>query len=72
MRRGFYLILGLTFPGFWAFHAGGLLSVLYRPLQNLFGIETSGWLSFITACLLYTFLTVIFELFSRAWKNVHP
>ncbi len=72
MRRGFYLILGFTFPGFWAFHASGLLSWLYSPLQNLFGIETTGWLSFFTASLLYIFLTVIFELFTRAWKNVHP
>ncbi len=72
MRRGFYLILGFTFPGFWAFHSSGLLSWLYLPLQNFFGIETTGWLSFFTACLLYIFLTVVFESFSKAWKNVHP
>jgi len=72
MRRGFYLILGFTFPGFWTFHAGGFASWLYRPLQTLSGTETTGWPSFITACLIYTGLTVLFELFARAWSNAHP
>lgn len=72
VRRGFYLILGFTFPGFWVFHASGFLSVLYRPLQLVFNTETTGWPSFISACTLYIGLTVLFELFFKAWKNVHP
>lgn len=72
IRRGFYLILGFTFPGFWALHASGLVSVLYSPLQKLFSTEATGWPSFITACLLYIGMILLFELFSRAWKNVHP
>jgi len=35
LRRAFYLLLGFTFPGFWLFHAGGLLASLYLPLQTL-------------------------------------
>jgi hypothetical protein len=71
LRRGFYLILGFTFPGFWVFHAGGLLAGLYFPLQKIFHTRTTGWPSFFTACLLYCGLIMFFELFARAWKNAH-
>lgn len=72
MRRGFYLILGFTFPGFWTFHAGGFASWLYRPLQTLCKTEATGWPSFITAFLIYIGLTVFVELFARAWSVTHP
>jgi len=72
IRRGFYLFLGFTFPGFWLFHAGGLLSALYLPLQQLFHTKTTGWPSLITALLLYLATIVLFELCTRALRNVHP
>ena len=72
MRQGFYLILGFTFPGFWALHANGLIAWIYRPLQMLFRTEATGWPSFVTATLTYIGLTVLFELITRAWRNAHP
>lgn len=61
IRRGFYLILGITFPGFWAFHASGYAAFLYQPLQKLLGISGSGWLSLLTTTLIYSFTAVVFE-----------
>lgn len=72
VRRGFYLFLGFTFPGFWLFHAGGLLAALYLPLQKVFHTKTTGWPSFITASLLYLGTIVLFELCTRALRNVRP
>lgn len=72
LRRGFYLILGFTFPGFWVFHAGGMMSGLYFPLQKIFHTKATGWPSFFTAVLLYLGAIVLFELFARAWKNARP
>jgi hypothetical protein len=72
LRQGFYLLLGLTFPGFWVFHAAGKLSILYRPLQWLAETETTGWPSFISASLLYLAVTVVFEFLFRILKEYHP
>lgn len=72
IRRGFYLILGFTFPGFWAIHASGYAAFLYTPLQKLFGIEGSGWLSLLTASLIYLAATVIFETCYQLLKNSRP
>lgn len=71
-RRGFYLLLGFTFPGFWAIHASGYASFLYSPLQKLFGIEGSGWLSFLTASFIYIGAAVIFEVCYQLIKNTRP
>ncbi len=72
LRRTFYLLLGFTFPGFWLFHAGGLLASLYQPLQKLFHTQTTGWPAFITASLLYIAAIALFEIFAKALKNAHP
>ncbi len=72
LRRGFYLLLGFTFPGFWLFHAGGLLAPLYLPLQKLFHTEATGWPSFITASLIYISAIAVFEFFAGALKNARP
>ncbi len=72
LRRAFYLLLGFTFPGFWLFHASGLLASLYLPLQKLFHTEATGWPSFITASLIYIATTAIFEFFFRVLKNARP
>ena len=72
LRRTFYLLLGFTFPGFWLFHAGGLLASLYQPLQKLFHTQTTGWPAFITASLLYIAAIAVFEFFAKALKNARP
>ncbi|MHB8810947.1 MAG: hypothetical protein ACYC9M_13190 [Desulfobulbaceae bacterium] len=35
LRKGYYLLLGFTFPFYWAAHAAGFMATLYRPLQLL-------------------------------------
>ncbi len=72
IRQGFYLLLGCTFPGFWAFHASGLWAALYRPLQIISNSEATGWPSFITAALLYTCTAVVFECLYRLLKDARP
>ncbi len=72
LRRAFYLLLGFTFPGFWLFHAGGLLASLYLPLQTLFHTKATGWPSFITASLLYIAAIILFEFLARVLKNARP
>lgn len=72
LRRWFYLLLGFTFPFFWAFHDSGVLRVLYAPLQKLASTSSTGWPSFITAGLLYTIIGVIFEVMYRLRKNISP
>lgn len=72
LRRGFYLLLGFTFPGFWLFHADGLLASLYLPLQKIFHTQATGWPSFITASLLYIATIVLFEFLARVLKNARP
>ncbi len=71
-RRGFYLILGFTFPGFWMFHAGGYKAGMYLPIQKLFNTSSSGWPSLISASLLYLIAIVIFELTYRLLKDARP
>ncbi len=61
LRRGFYLLIGFTFPGFWLLHAAGLLARLYHPLQLLFHTEATLWPSLITAIALYLGAVVCFE-----------
>ena len=72
MRQLYYLMVGLTFPGFWAFHAEGYWAALYLPLQKLFHTTATGWPSFCSALLLYGVVTVLFELFRRARDNARP
>ena len=60
-RRGFYLLAGFTFPGFWALHASGLWAGLYMPLQRLCSVDGAGWPSFLTACLVYLAAIACFE-----------
>ncbi|MGD9949230.1 MAG: hypothetical protein AB7U29_12230 [Desulfobulbus sp.] len=63
LRRGFYLLIGFTFPGFWVLHASGLIAVLYKPLQLLFHTKAAGWPALITASLLYLGMIACFEWF---------
>ena len=72
LRQGFYLLLGMSFPAFWIFHASGFWAVLYRPIQLLSGTNSTGWPSCITAALLYLVMIVAFECISRVLKNAHP
>lgn len=71
-RKAFYLLVGFSFPGFWIFHAGGLWSVLYKPIQMITGSEATGWPSFITASLVYLGMIIVFENFYRLLKNSRP
>ncbi len=61
LRRGFYLLIGFTFPGFWLLHASGLFAWIYTPLQRLFHTKTALWPSLITASLLYLGAIICFE-----------
>ena len=72
LRQGFYLLLGMSFPAFWIFHASGFWALLYRPLQLISGTDATGWPSLVTAALLYLVLVVIFECLYRVLKNAHP
>ncbi len=72
IRQSFYLILGLTFPGFWALHASGFAAALYLPLQRLTHAASPTWPSFLTALLLYGAVTALFEWLYRVIRNAHP
>jgi len=72
IRRSFYFILGLSLPIFWVFHANGLGSILYRPLQWLFKTETTVWPSLATTVLLYLTISLVFEFFYRLLIKYHP
>ena len=61
LRRGFYLMIGFTFPGFWLLHASGLLAWLYGPLQRLFHTKATAWPALVTASLLYLGAVLLFE-----------
>ncbi len=65
IRKSFYMIIGLTFPFFWAFHSTGFMNYLYLPLQLLTGSTGTGWPSFISAFCIYMICTVLFEGFYR-------
>lgn len=72
VRRWFYLMLGFSFPTFWAFHSIGTLKILYQPIQWIASTEKTGWPSFITANLLYAVIIVIFEVIYRVRKEISP
>lgn len=72
IRRCFYLIVGIAFPGFWFYHASGFGAHLYRPIQNLFHSQAVGWPSLITALFLYLAAILCFELCYRLLKAAHP
>ncbi len=72
LRRGFYLLLGFTFPFFWAVHATGFLAAIYRPLQHLFATSGTGWPSLVTASLLYCGAVGVFELLLRGREDITP
>ncbi len=59
------MLLGFTFPFFWAYHAGGLAEFLYKPIQAITGSESKLWPSFITASLLYVAIIILIEMGSR-------
>lgn len=61
LRRGFYLLIGFTFPGFWMLHASGFAAGLYKPVQILCATTAVGWPSLLTASLLYGGLVLCFE-----------
>ncbi|PID71547.1 MAG: hypothetical protein CSA31_01950 [Desulfobulbus propionicus] len=72
LRLFSYLFMGFTFPLFWMYHAAGLWSFLYKPIQLLLQLENNGWPSFITAFLLYAAGIAVLELIFRLLKNAHP
>jgi len=71
-RRGFYLLAGFTFPGFWMLHASGAGAGLYQPIQHLCHTSATGWPSLLTACLLYLAAMGCFEVCWRLLKNARP
>ena len=72
LRRGFYLIVGFTFPGFWMLHASGFGAHLYRPIQQLFQTSAVGWPSLVTAASCYGAAILCFELCWRLIKDAQP
>jgi len=72
VRRWFYLLLGFSFPFFWAFHAAGTMKVLYYPIQVIASTDNTEWPSLLTACLLYSIITAVFEILYRTRKNLTP
>jgi len=72
IRRGFYLIAGFTFPGFWMIHASGYGAIVYQPIQHFFHTATVGWPSLITATLIYLAAMGCFEACWRLLKNTRP
>lgn len=60
-RRGFYMLLGFSFPFYWGFHMEGFANLLYRPIQVIAATESTIWPSFITAFLTYVGLIVLIE-----------
>lgn len=72
LRRAFYLLIGLTFPGFWILHASGFAAFLYQPLQRFLHTASSGWPSLVTALLLYGCMIACFEVLMRARKQIQP
>ena len=72
LRRWFYLLLGFTFPLFWAFHDAGMLKALYYPIQALASTSSTGWPSFISAVLLYLVVTACFEIMYRIRRSITP
>ena len=72
IRRGFYLIAGFTFPGFWMIHASGYGAIVYQPIQHYINTPAVGWPSLITATLIYLAAMVSFEACWRLLKNTRP
>ncbi len=72
IRQSFYLVLGLTFPAFWAVHASGFAAALYLPIQRVTHAASSTWPSLLTAVLLYGAITALFECLYRVIRNAHP
>lgn len=72
VRRGFYLIVGFTFPGFWMLHASGFGAHLYRPIQQLLQTSSVGWPSLVTATVCYGTAILCFEICWRLIKNAQP
>lgn len=72
LRRGFYLIIGFTFPGFWMLHASGFGTFLYRPIQLMFHTSAIGWPSLVTALLCYSMAIFCFEACRRLMRGAQP
>ena len=72
IRRGFYLIAGFTFPGFWMIHASGYSAIIYQPIQHFFHTSAVGWPSLITATLIYLAAMGCFEACWRLLINTRP
>lgn len=70
IRKIFYLLLGMTFPFFWALHYSGFMGYLYAPFMLLAGDKDVIWPSFITAGLLYFLATLFFEWLYRRLYNI--
>lgn len=63
------MVLGFTFPFFWAYHAAGFADFLFWPLQVITSSESKIWPSFITTSILYVGTIVLIELISRPKKR---
>ena len=63
------MLLGFTFPFFWAYHAGGFADFLFRPIQIIVSTESKIGPSFFTAFLLYAVFIFGIEFLSRPRKR---
>ena len=69
LKRTFYMLLGFTFPFFWAYHAAGFADFLFKPIQLVTSTKSAIWPSFITAFLLYTLLIIVIEFVFRPKRH---
>lgn len=48
------------------------MKVLYYPIQVIASTDNTEWPSLLTACLLYSIITAVFEILYRTRKNLTP
>ena len=69
IKRTFYMVLGFTFPFFWAYHASGFADILFKPIQWISSTESTLWPSFITAFLIYSLMITVVEKLTRPRRS---
>jgi len=72
IKRSFYMLLGFSFPFYWAFHAAGFAEIFYKPIQLVTSTKSTLWPSFITATILYVGLVILIERMFRKRRNINP
>jgi len=72
IKRIFYMLLGFSFPFYWAFHASGFAAIFYKPIQLIASTKSTFWPSFITAALTYVAVVVLIESLQKKRGNFSP